>query len=91
MSSTEQAGGGEPRFYSQVAADAMRREIERLTTANAKLEAEVAFWRQQTNHWYMRANYTPAEIAEFDRRRALTIDPETGERLPTPTRQEQTD
>lgn len=48
----------------------MRQEIPRLQAEAEQLRRDVEFWRQQTNHWYMKANYTPAQIAKFARRRA---------------------
>ncbi|WP_096359792.1 hypothetical protein [Microbacterium sp. TPU 3598] len=47
-----------------------RQELERLTALTAELHKEVEFWKHQANHWYMKANYSPTEIAEFARKRA---------------------
>jgi len=57
----------------------MRQEIERLQAENAQLIRENDYWREETNRWYMKANYTPQQIAEFVRRRNASMDPETGE------------
>lgn len=58
----------------------MRQEIARLTAEKVQLERDVEFWKQQTNHWYMKATYSPAEMAEFARKRAkleMPTDPES--------------
>lgn len=73
----------EPVFYSQVTAAAMALELGRLRGENERLQTDVDYWQGQTNHWYMRATYTPAQIAEFIRRRSMTID-DNGEWLPLP-------
>ncbi|GEC76701.1 hypothetical protein GCM10010213_26020 [Microbacterium maritypicum] len=57
----------------------MRQEIARLTAEKVQLELDVEFWKRQTNHWYMKATYSPDEIAEFARKRAkleMPPDPE---------------
>lgn len=78
----EATNDGEPQpvFYSQVTAAAMASELDRLKTQNERLQADVGYWQGQTNHWYMRANYAPEQIAEFIRRRSRMID-DGGERL----------
>jgi hypothetical protein len=48
----------------------MRQEIIRLTGENAQLQRDVDLWQWQANHWYMKANYSPEKIAEFERKRA---------------------
>lgn len=48
----------------------MRQEIERLQAENERLTREAAYWEQQTNHWYLKANYSPAQLDGFRRRRA---------------------
>ena len=59
----------------------MRQEIERLQSENAQLEADAEFWRRQTNHWYMKANYSPEEIAEFQRRMSRELDDDEPDRV----------
>lgn len=78
-------GEAEPQsvFYSQVTAAAMAHELARLQSENDRLQVDVGYWQSQTNHWYMRATYTPEQIAEFIRRRSMTID-DNGEWLPLP-------
>lgn len=49
----------------------MRQEIIRLQAEAEQLRRDVEYWQQQTNHWYMKANYTPEQIAEFGRRLSL--------------------
>ncbi|SJN25270.1 hypothetical protein FM104_04805 [Microbacterium esteraromaticum] len=46
----------------------MRQELARLQAENADLRGDVDYWQRQTNHWYMKANYSPEQIAEFQRR-----------------------
>lgn len=55
----------------------MRAEIARLQAENLQLKMgneqlhrELAVQEQQTNHWYMKATYTPAEIREMYVRRS---------------------
>ena len=60
----------------------MRQEIERLQAENTQLTRDNDYWREETNRWYMKANYTPHQIAEFVRRRNASMDPETGEWAP---------
>lgn len=68
----------EAQHYSQASAAFLHQRVTELTAENEQLERDVAYWQQQTNHWYMRANYSPAEIAEFRRRASMGID-ENGE------------
>jgi hypothetical protein len=37
-------------------------ENARLVAANAQLQRDLEVERQQTNHWYMRATYTPEQL-----------------------------
>ena len=60
----------------------MRHEISRLQAENEQLRRDNDYWREETNRWYMKANYTPQQIAEFVRRRSASMDPETGEWIP---------
>jgi len=60
----------------------MRQEIALLQADAEQLRRDVDYWQQQTNH-YMKANYSPAQIAEFSRRRALVV--EELEQKTTPT------
>lgn len=77
-------GGAEsPVFYSQVSAAFMAQEITRLKGENEDLQNDVGYWQNQTNHWYMRANYTPEQIAEFIRRRSRGIDEDGEWELPS--------
>ncbi|MFB8191362.1 hypothetical protein ACFC14_18745 [Microbacterium sp. NPDC055988] len=48
----------------------MRHAIERLEAENAQLRANVAYWEHQTNHWYMKANYSETELETMYRRRS---------------------
>ncbi len=65
----------------------MREEIARLQAENAQLTRDVAYWEQQTNHWYMRAHYTDEELRIMYLRRSRGQDQLTGEWL-TPEQQE---
>lgn len=47
----------------------MRAEIERLS-------AELRWMTGDRDHWYMKANYSPEEIAEFRRRLSMGLDDE---------------
>jgi len=60
----------------------MRHEIARLQAENAQLRGDVAYWEQQANHWYMKANYSEVELAMFARRRSRGLDEATGEWVP---------
>lgn len=52
----------------------LRREVE-------SLRAEVFQLTVDRDRWYMAANYSPEEIAEFARRRSMGLDPMTGDWL----------
>lgn len=61
----------------------LRAEVERLQGENAQLKNDAAYWQAQTNHWYVKANHSPEEIAEFQRRLAEGVpaemrDPDEG-------------
>lgn len=60
----------------------MKQEIARLQAEADQLRGEVSYWEQQTNHWYMKANYSEIEIAAFIRRRSRGQDGHSGEWLP---------
>lgn len=70
----EDGNAESPAHYSQVSAAFMAQEVARLKEENEQLHNDVGYWQHQTNHWYMRANYTPQQIAEFIRRRSVAID-----------------
>lgn len=56
-----------------------RQELERLTSVTARCEKTSSSGKSQANHWYMKADYSPEEIAGFARKRAqlkLPADPE---------------
>lgn len=47
----------------------------------ARLSQELYAMTIDRDHWYMAANHTPEEIAEFRRRRSMGLNEETGEWL----------
>ncbi|KKX96702.1 hypothetical protein [Microbacterium sp. Ag1] len=52
----------------------MRAEIERLKRELAAAERELFAVRVDRDHWYMRANYTPEQIAEMYHRASQGLD-----------------
>lgn len=52
----------------------MRAEIERLKRELASTERELFAVRVDRDHWYMKANYTPEQIAEFYHRASQGLD-----------------
>lgn len=52
----------------------MRSEIERLKRELTAAENELHAVRVDRDHWYMKANYTPEEIAEFYHRASQGLD-----------------
>lgn len=52
----------------------MRSEIERLKRELASAERELFAVRVDRDHWYMKANYTPEQIAEFYHRASQGLD-----------------
>ena len=56
----------------------MRQKIAELEAANAQLQADVTYWEQQTNDWYLKANYTDLERQIMYRRRSRGADEFTG-------------
>ena len=52
----------------------MRSEIERLRRELAASERELFAVRVDRDHWYMKANYTPEQIAEFYHRASQGLD-----------------
>lgn len=79
MSDERDGGRG---VISWVTYEYMREELERLTAENEQLRRDNDYWREETNRWYMKASYTPQQIAGFVRRRNASMDPETGEWVP---------
>jgi hypothetical protein len=67
---------------SWVTYEYMRQKIAELEAANAQLQADVTFWEQQTNTWYMKATYTDLERQLMYRRRSRGADELTGEWQP---------
>lgn len=72
----------EHTHISRVTYDYMRQRIADLEAANAQLQADVTYWEKQTNHWYMKANYTDLELQLMYRRRSRGADELTGEWAP---------
>jgi hypothetical protein len=62
----------------------MRQELARLQAENAELLRDVDYWQRQTNHWYMKATYSPEQIAEFQRRLSEGEQPEPPETKEAP-------
>lgn len=60
----------------------MRQEIARLEAENAQLQADVAYWERETNHWYIKATYTDLERQLMYRRRSRGADELTGRWAP---------
>ncbi|MGW9159280.1 hypothetical protein [Microbacterium sp. NPDC055665] len=60
----------------------MRQRIAELEATNIQLQADVTHWEQQTNHWYLKANYTDVERQLMYRRRSRGADELTGEWQP---------
>ncbi|KQQ66940.1 hypothetical protein [Microbacterium sp. Leaf320] len=65
----------------------MRQKIADLEAEKAQLQADVAHWEQQTNHWYLKATYTDLELQLMYRRRSRGANELTGEWNPATEQQ----
>jgi len=77
--------GGEHLYVADATYEYLRAENARLQTEVAQLKQEraqlhrdLAVQEQQTNHWYMKANYTPAELQIMYTRRSKGMNEFTG-------------
>lgn len=50
--------------------NALQQRLEQVENERDRMAAESAYWQQQTNHWYMKATYTPAELQAMYLRRS---------------------